>query len=148
MENVVSINDRKGSISVSRSDLLLSQAALVNLGRVSLPVQKDGYWLAKTLGKINKAMKHELRSTQDESNRLIEEYGTELEDKDGNKTRQKGIQQTDVATMQKYAEEMEKFNSELIFIENVQPVSLAALESAGVMLQLADQAALQWLIEE
>lgn len=135
-------------INVSRGDLLNSQAALIHLGGVSLPVGRDNYWLAKTVGKLTKAMKREMLAAQRESNRLIAELGDDVKDENGATTGQKGIAQTNVAVMQQYHEAMESFNAEALVIENVKPVSLAALEAAGVSLTIADQSALGWLIEE
>jgi len=137
-----------GFVDVSRGDLLGSQQAIINLGRVNLPVQKDGYWLAKTLGKVSKVMKHELGVAQKESNRLLGELGTDITDNDGNKTGQKGIAQTDVETMSKYADAMEAFNTQMVAIAGCRRVPLSTLEAAGVALPLADQAALHWLLQE
>lgn len=135
-------------IVVPRGDLLNSQAALIHLGGVSLPVGRDNYWLAKTVGKLTKTMKHEMLAAQRESNRLIAELGDDVKNEEGVATGQKGIAQTNVDVMQQYHEAMEAFNAELLVIENVKPVSLTALEAAGVSLTISDQAAMGWLIEE
>lgn len=135
-------------IKVTRNDLLQSQSALISLGRVSLPVQRSRYWLAKTIGRINAAVKREMLAAQKESNRLIAIHGEELKDKDGNATGQRGIVQTNVETMQKYHEDMEQFNAEIITIENARQVPLEDMEAAGVSLSIADQASLHWLLKE
>ena len=143
MEKVVN-----AGLPVSRHDLLQSQRALANLGNVQLPVEKERYWLAKTLGKLNRALAKELNASQEESNRLITLHGTDTLDEKGEKTGQKGIQKTDIATMKLYTDAMEKFNSETVTVFGARRVPLAALQNAGVVLPLADQAALEWLLEE
>jgi len=135
-------------IKVTRGELLQSQAALGNLGRVSLPVQKDGYWLVKTLAKINAAVKRELKAAQKESNRLLEELGEDVLDKDGNRTGQRGIAQTNVESMNLYSDAMEQFNSEFVALPEVSKVKLSVLEEGSVSMTLADQASLLWLFQE
>lgn len=138
--------DKKG-IKVTRGELLMSQAAIGNLGQAKLVVQKDSYWLAKTLGKVNTALKRELIATQQWSNRLVDLHGTEVMGEDGvTPTGRRGIQQTDVKAMEAYHKDMEAFNAETVLVDGAAPVKLSAL--AEVSLSLADQSALQWLIVE
>lgn len=135
-------------ITLSRGELLNSAKALSNLDNVFLPVEKERYWLVKTLSKVRTALKQENKRMQATSNQLVEEFGVYLKDKDGNPSKQKGIEQTDSENMTKYNDAMEACAEELVSIEGVRQIKLEALQGATVSLTIGDQITLQWLIQE
>lgn len=141
-DNVVKL-----TVSVSRGDLLSSQQALANLGSLSLPVERDRYWMARTLSAVQKEFKRTHSETQKESNRLIEMYGKELPDAEGKPTGRRGIEQTDVNALQMYAEDMDAFREEIVVIVGARKLPIDELQSLGVRLPLADQAVLHWLLD-
>ena len=129
-------------ITVSRSMLLESKAALDALGKVYIPVGKGKYWFIKTLSRILSAYKRENKNVSLESNRLIDEFGTVQAN-----TGQKGIQQTELAAMAKYTEGMEKYTQVEVQLD-IKKITLTELQEAQVSLIANDQVALMWLLEE
>jgi hypothetical protein len=128
-------------ITVIRGELMDSKAAIENLGKVYIPADKAKYWFIKTLSKVQKVLRQNGVLSQKESNRLVEELGTEQP----NKT--KGIAPTDSATMKQYTEAMEAFMEQPVEID-VRKISLADLAANQVSLTANDQIALMWLIDE
>jgi hypothetical protein len=128
-------------LQVSRGELLEAKGAIDALGKVYLPVSKEKYWFVKTLDKILRALKYEGKGSQRESNRLVQEFGTEQPGGG------KGIKQTDFETMGKYQEAMDAYMEVPVEI-NIKALTLEKLAEAQVTLQATDQVALMWLIQE
>ena len=128
-------------ITITRGVLMESKAAIDSLGKVYVPVGKERYWFIKLLSKLQMALKREGKNFTKESNRLIEEFGTEQPNK------RKGIQKEDVDAMDKYNEGMEAFSNVSVTVD-VKPITLTQLQEAQVTLQAGEQVALMWLLAE
>jgi hypothetical protein len=132
-------------IQTTRGVLLDSNAAIVALGKVYVPIGKDNYWFIKTLDKVQRALKREGKISNKESNRLIGEFGKLQEA--GPQAGRKAIQQTDVEAMEKYSDAMEVNNAVPVSID-VKQITLTQLKEAQVSLQANDQVSLMWLFSE
>ena len=139
MGDVVSISNKQ--ITVARGKLLESQAALQNLGKVYLPVEKERHWFVKTLDKIKSAFKQQNNIASKHSDALVKKLGKEQPNG------VVGITPQDTEAMSQYKEEMEAFMEVPVTIE-VKQITLTQLKDCSVSLTADDQVALMWLMSE
>lgn len=140
-EYAMSQNQAPIGITLRRGDLLDSMQAIEALGKTYVPMGKDNYWFAKSMGKIKTKFKQEQRHAQSKANELIKQYGKQQDNG------RFGIDPNDVENMQKYQDDMEKVLDESITI-SIHRIAVSKLEEAKVALTLNDQVALDWLLEE
>lgn len=128
-------------ISVSREDLLNSKTALEAVGKTYMPVDKELYWFVKSMKKIANAMKREGKLANVESNQLVKEMGTMQPNQ------QLGIDRNNMEVMEKYSNAMQDFQDKEVVVD-VERITLTQLKELQVTLQVADQMALSWLLQE
>lgn len=132
-------------IKVTRGTLLDSKVAIDALGTVYFPVAKSHYWFTKILDQLQRALKREGKASGKHSNQLVKELGTILTE--GPNKGKPAIQQTDVETMEKYGDAMDKYMESVIELD-IRQLTLTELQAASVTLQGKDQVALMWLFKE
>jgi hypothetical protein len=134
------------TISVSRNDLLQSMSALAAIGAVKLPVEKEQYWLTKAFTQCTKAFNTQSKVTQNKMNVLIGKIGVSRLDDKGKETGMKWIPPQEIEMTDKFENARDAFLAENITID-CHKLPMSKLKAAKVELSVADQSALEWLID-